>query len=130
MELRIILFVSSGVESDIQEFIDLAKHLREEKLKPVIQIVSFGINNYYHFQLSTFILLLQNKDSCLLTIAETQFLKTLLIGSPILDLSVGQFKDYRKTRVFGEESDLEKAINLSIEQQKQDEEIGFALKKE
>ncbi len=93
MELRIILFVSSGVESDVQEFIDLAKNLREEKLKPVIQIISFGINNEAnHYQLSTFILLLQNKDSCLLTIAETQFLKTLLIGSPILDLSVGQFK--------------------------------------
>ncbi len=43
MKLRIILFVGSGVESNIQEFIYLAKHLREEKLKLVIQIVSFGI---------------------------------------------------------------------------------------
>jgi hypothetical protein len=129
MKLRIILFVGSNVESDIQEFIDLAKHLREEKLKPVIQIVGFGINNEANnSQLSTFILLLRNKDSCLWTIAETQFLKILLIGSPILErLSVYQFKDYRTTGVFEEESDLEKAINLSIEQQKQDEEMGFGL---
>jgi hypothetical protein len=94
----------------------------------LIQHNHYDINNQAnHYQLSTFILLPQNKDSCLWTIAETQFLKTQLTGSPILDLSVGQSKDYRTTAIFGEESDLEKAINLSIEQQKQEEEMRFAL---
>jgi len=128
LRMRIIAFVGSFVNSNLKELKDLAKGLREAKVLLIVDIISFGEIEANFDKLSAFINELQNESSNLFTVKNTKLLSQALIGSPILDvnnMSAAQVREWALNYKWNE-SDLDKALRLSLEQ-KQDEELRQVL---
>jgi hypothetical protein len=126
--MRIIAFVGSFVNSNLKELEDLAKELREEKVLLIVDIISFGEIEANFDKLNAFINELQNESSNLFTVKNPKLLSQALIGSPILDvnnMSATQVREWALNYKWNE-SDLDKALRLSLEQ-KQDEELRQVL---
>jgi hypothetical protein len=128
LRMRIIAFVGSFVNSNLKELKDLAKELREAKVLLIVDIISFGKIEANFDKLNAFINELQNESSNLFTVKNTKLLSQALIGSPILDvnnMSAAQVREWALNYKWNE-SDLDKALRLSLEQ-KQDEELRQVL---
>jgi hypothetical protein len=128
LRMRIIAFVGSFVNSSLKELKDLAKELREAKVLLIVDIISFCEIEANFDKLNAFINELQNESSNLFTVKNPKLLSQTLIGSPILDvnnMSVAQVREWALNYKWNE-SDLDKALRLSLEQ-KQDEELRQVL---